>query len=130
MILAENDDRVRQITADLRNVDPATDKWQTNKHLVPICYAYDAWDGLANEAQKLTELLTFAKPDTEVIIVAGSPCQDLTIYGRFRGYSDLRDRDPDTRTPFFIPSKPLKSCGRSASCSLSLRMRGPCVTTV
>jgi hypothetical protein len=84
-ILAEQDDRVRQITASLHNIDPESDQWQRNKHNIPVLYAFDVWDLLVRLAQPISELLKLAKQDAEVVIVAGSPCQDLTIYGPNRG---------------------------------------------
>ena len=84
-ILAEENERVRQITASMHQIDSNNDKWQTNKHGIPIHYAPDAWDTVKQNAQLLKQLLTFAKQDTEIVLIAGSPCQDLTVYGPQKG---------------------------------------------
>ena len=40
---------------------------------------------LQQNAQLLKELLTFGKPTTKILLIAGSPCQDVTVAGESKG---------------------------------------------
>ena len=84
-LLAEHDVRTRVLTASMHGIRADSQAWQVNTSGVPVLYAEDAWDHLHEKAKILQELLTFAEENTEIIIIAGSPCQDVTTYGQYRG---------------------------------------------
>ena len=84
-IFAEKAPLLRTLVADIFSIDAHTDTWQESRLSYPVAYASDVYQLLSQQAKLLKELLAFGKPSTKIILIAGSPCQDVTIAGESKG---------------------------------------------
>ena len=86
-LLVENDERIRQLLCHRLHLDGELTRegWQKDYRGIPIKYPCDVWDILAQHNTSILEALSFVQPQGEVVVIAGSPCQDLTTYGGSEG---------------------------------------------
>ena len=65
------------------NIDP--DKWQRTKLGFPVKYLRDVWEVVKGDAKVLRELLAIVPGLSKVVLIGGSPCQDLTFMSAHGG---------------------------------------------
>jgi hypothetical protein len=85
ILSAENDPRIRPFVQEHIGFNPGSEAWQVTKLAKTGRYITDVWDIVRNKALVLREFLAQIGEDDPVILVAGSPCQDLTLYGPSKG---------------------------------------------
>jgi hypothetical protein len=86
-VAAEYEPTIRLIAADkhglnINHLDPV---WRPNKYDVPSRYLKDVWELLQDHGQILKELGQLFPSCKRLVIVAGSPCQDLTFMNKWKG---------------------------------------------
>ena len=93
VLLAENDSTLRALVADHYGIDTSEATWQDSKAGCPIRYLSNVWTLFDDQANALKEFLTLLGPAGKIVLVAGSPCQDLTTVGAtggLYGFAGLR----------------------------------------
>ena len=86
-IAAEYDQDIRYIAADKHGfpIDEKDPVWRPNKYGVPSRYLKDVWEICADFGQVLKDIRRLFPTCKRLIIVAGSPCQDLTFMSLWKG---------------------------------------------
>ena len=84
IIAAEWDQFAREFTAD-RLGYRLDQSWAKNKHGISTCYVKDVWRVLDQNGLILRQLFAQLVPPRRVFLLSGSPCQDLTTYGKHGG---------------------------------------------
>jgi hypothetical protein len=84
-VAAEYDENIRPIAADKHGMSLVTEAWQYNKHNVPTRYIGNAWLVFKNYAAAVREAKKLFPDLQHFVIIAGSPCQDLTLMSVYEG---------------------------------------------
>ena len=86
-IAAEYEPAPRFIVADKHglNIDHTDPVWRPNKYGVPSRYLKDVWELLHDHGQLLKEIGILFPNCRRIVVVAGSPCQDLTYMNAWKG---------------------------------------------
>ena len=77
-LAAEMEPSLRAVVADLLGIK-SCEEWQLGRHGTPTCYLKNVWDLFSQNATPVRELLSQLTDADKIILVVGSPCQDLTM---------------------------------------------------
>jgi len=86
-IVAECDIYIRPIVADLHgySIDLESKPWQACNAGYPVHYAADVWGIVQANGLRLKQFLAINPEIRHLILVGGSPCQDLTTHSPLNG---------------------------------------------
>jgi site-specific DNA-cytosine methylase len=85
VLIAEIDPEIRAIAADKHGLCIDEKKWQRTKLNIPARYVSDVWEIVRDNARALRELFVIASHVNKVVLIGGSPCQDLTFMSKHSG---------------------------------------------
>jgi hypothetical protein len=85
-IIAEMDPDIRPIVAEKHGFSINNFEWQKNRYGTPTKYLKNVWECVDNLAATIHEALVIRPGLTKIVLIGGSPCQDLTLMSYIRGF--------------------------------------------
>ena len=87
--------------------------------------AGDAWDPLRDRGSALAKMLKEVEPGAMLVVVGGSPCQQLTLAGRHGGREGLCGSDSWNFYVFPLVLHAVKCASRTSACTSLWETPGP-----